>query len=161
MAPLSSQDSAHSIFLTSRFSLLGEYLGHWSGGGHLCLTTSANQQCSHFGCRNSKHTTLEMLLPWQTGHTSGSHMFRPTSAEEEFHADLLNFGVSEVLTQTAEAMLQHPRPPSLHELHCPPTLFIHPQTNQRGNTQSLISLHTCVWCVRKAEHIFPGFQFRG
>lgn len=57
--------------------------------------------------------------------------------------------------------LQHPRPPSFHELHCHPTLFTHPQINQRGNTQGLISLHVCVWCVRKAKHIFPEFQFRG
>lgn len=116
-------------FLISRFSSLWEYLGHWSGGGHLCLTTSASKHFSHFGSRNSKHITSEMLLTWQTGHTSGRYMFRPMSAEEEFHASLLNFGVRKGPTHIAESMLQHPHPASLHELHCHPTLFIHPQIN--------------------------------
>lgn len=74
---------------------------------------------------------------------SERYMFRPMSAEEEFHAALLNFGVSEVPTQTAEATLQYPHPPSLHELHCHPTLFIHSQMNQRGKTQGLTSLDVC------------------
>lgn len=159
--PLSSQDTPHSIFLICRFSSVGDYLGHCSGGGHPYLTTSTNEHFSHFSCRNSKYITSEMLLPWQTGHTTGRYMFRPMSAEEEFHAALLNFGVSEVPTQTAEEMVQHPCPPSLHGLHCHPTLFIHPQINQRGKTQGFTSLHTWVRCIRKAKHIFPEFCFRG
>lgn len=137
--PWSSQDTAHCIFLISRLSLLGEYLGHWSGGGRLCLITSTNEHFSHFGCRNSKYITSEMLLPWQTGHTSGRYRFKPVSTQEEFHAALLNFGVSKVSTQTAEAMLQHPCPPPLHKLHCYPfhcTLLIHLEINQRQDTRS-------------------------
>lgn len=62
--PLSSQDNPYSIFLISRFSSSGEYLGCWSGLGHPCLTTSANEHFGHFGCRNSKYITSEMLLLW-------------------------------------------------------------------------------------------------
>lgn len=150
------------FFDISRLSLLGEYLGHWSGGGRLCLITSTNEHFSHFGCRNSKYITSEMLLPWQTGHTSGRYRFKPVSTQEEFHAALLNFGVSKVSTQTAEATLQHPCPPSLHKLQL--SFSLHPFYSSRNKSEARHKVSfpcMCVWCVRKAKHIFPEFQFRG
>lgn len=75
--PLSSHDTPHSIFFDIQILLVRgvPWALVWSGD-HSFLTTSANEHFSHFGCRNSKYITSEMLLPWQAGHTTRRYMFR-------------------------------------------------------------------------------------
>lgn len=141
--PSSSQDTAHSIFWKSRVSLLGEHLRHWAGGDHLCLTTPANEHFSNFGCRNWKCSKTPPKCSWHSRQGTPVGDRRSGPLEQQKNSVLLSCILEECpycpLRKQRQSCSTRLLPPCMNSAVIPP-FFIHPEVNQGGQTQGLISL---------------------
>lgn len=140
--PLSSQDSAHSIFLISRLFLLGENLGLEGITFAWLPQQSSSLVILAAGTQNT--SLLKCSCHGRQGIPVGDTCSAP--CQQRKNSMLFSWILeSPVPTYTEEATLQHLHPPSLHELHYHPILFIHPSTNKskRQHTRSHFLARVC------------------